>query len=79
MGHFLCADYREAKQARLGITASRRFGNAPERNRFKRLVREAFRQNRSILPSLEIHVIPRQMAKKAKLHHIAEELLSVCR
>lgn len=31
---------------RLGITVTRKFGNAVLRNRFKRIVREIFRKNR---------------------------------
>lgn len=60
---------------RLGITASSRYGNAVERNRFKRLVREAFRTSFSrLLPSQEIHVVPRQLAKNARLRDIQEEI-----
>jgi ribonuclease P protein component len=36
---------------RLGITASRRVGNAVVRNRAKRVVREAFRATRSLWPT----------------------------
>lgn len=36
--------------ARLGIVATRRFGGATLRNRAKRLVREAFRQNPELFP-----------------------------
>jgi ribonuclease P protein component len=36
---------------RLGITASRRVGNAVVRNRAKRVVREAFRATRSLWPA----------------------------
>jgi ribonuclease P protein component len=36
---------------RLGITVTRKVGNAVARNRIKRLVREVFRQNRERLPS----------------------------
>ena len=37
-------------QTRIGITATKRIGNAPTRNRIRRLVREAFRTNRSVFP-----------------------------
>lgn len=37
--------------ARLGLVVGRRFGTAPRRNRFKRLLREAFRTQRPTLPT----------------------------
>jgi ribonuclease P protein component len=62
-------------KTRLGITASTRYGNAPERNRFKRLVREAFRLSRAKLPpGVDLNVIPRKLAKTATLAEIQTEL-----
>lgn len=78
VGKMLCIDYRQSNQARLGITASGRYGSSCERNRFKRLIREAFRLARPKLPPIDLHVIPRQHAKRAKLCDIAAELKSLC-
>lgn len=76
MGKYLCVDRRKGARTRLGITASTRYGNSPERSRFKRLVREAFRTSKHRLPpDLEINVFPRQKAKEAKMGDIQGELL----
>jgi len=49
--------------SRLGVTASRRVGNAVVRNRIKRRIREWFRQHRSELPAnRDLVVIARQGA-----------------
>jgi len=46
----LFARQNEAGITRLGVTATRKIGNAVVRNRARRLVREAFRQCRRDLP-----------------------------
>jgi len=62
-------------QSRLGITVTRRFGNAVVRNKMKRLLREFFRIHRTkISPEQDILIIPRVGAHTLGLVHIAEEL-----
>lgn len=78
VGYWVIIDARKTKQplTRLGITASRHYGIAVERNRFKRVVREAFRLCRQHLQAgFDLNVKPRQTARKAKPADIQAEFL----
>lgn len=58
---------REAGLARLALSVPRGYGHAPRRNRFRRLVREAFRALRPSLPPLDFVVSPRRGAAEPTL------------
>lgn len=61
VGQKVIIDYRIGKSRRpkLGITVSKRYGKSHERNRFKRVVREAFRHFYPHFPQdIEMNVFP---------------------
>ena len=79
-GNWVVSESRENKLdvTRIGITVTKRFGKAHERNKFKRLVREAFRKNREKLKAgLDINIKPRFHAKKARYNHIEQDLIKL--
>jgi ribonuclease P protein component len=64
-----------AATSRLGVTVSRRVGNAVVRNRVKRLVRELFRQRRAELtPAHDLLVIAKPGADSLTYAQAAIEL-----
>lgn len=68
LGEKIIVTYRQGRSAcpKLGITVSRRYGKAHFRNRFKRVVREAFRHYCGALPrDMELNVTPRLGAAQA--------------
>ena len=65
----------EAGRQRLGITVTKKIGNAVARNRVKRLVREAFRQNRPwFTPNVDIVFIAKRGAPSLGLADVLREL-----
>lgn len=59
---------------RLGLTVSKRFGDAHLRNLFKRRAREAFRLSQSSLPpGIIIHISPRQEGIVPTLQQFLED------
>lgn len=59
---------------RLGITASRRVGNAVVRSRAKRLIREAFRATRELWPKgVDLVVIVKRAPGESKLANVVAE------
>ncbi len=65
---------REAGPPRLGIAAPRGFGGAVARNRFRRLVREAFRALAPGLPPVDLLVSPRRGLSTPTLAGIRADL-----
>lgn len=69
---------RGSEATKLGIIVNHKFGNAVARNRVKRKIREAFRSLYGRLSeNLEIVVMPKGPANRAKMPDILNDLSSI--
>jgi ribonuclease P protein component len=73
----LVAAPNDTGAARLGIVASRKLGNAVQRNRAKRLIRDIFRQVNTARPGLDVVVIPRRELFDAAYASLENDFRSV--
>jgi len=74
--HFIAVVARgEFGQCRLGVTVTRKIGNAVMRNRIKRRVRECFRLNRHQLTGIwDINIIAKKVAADLSSEQIFQSL-----
>jgi ribonuclease P protein component len=76
----LNADPQEILPTRLGITVTRKVGNAVVRNRIKRLVREVFRQHRARLPpGLDMVWVAKKQAAGATFAEVLDDFEALLR
>ena len=71
----LFAAPNDLSYCRLGLSVSKKVGNAVVRNRWKRLIREAFRTSQSVLPDgLDLVVLPQRNVDVQTVKHLDKSL-----
>ncbi len=69
-----CGPVESRPKSRVGIIASRKYGNSVQRNDFKRAVREEFRHQKDKLKGVDIVVIARHKSLHANAKTIGTAL-----
>ena len=65
---------------RLGLTVSKKLGNAVARNRIRRRLKEAYRlHEQGFLPGYDLVIVGRARARDMAFDGLQRELLSLCR
>jgi ribonuclease P protein component len=68
---------KQTPRPRIGITATRKMGNSVERNRARRLVREAFRKNKWLVPhGVDIVINVKRALVEAAYHDFEGEFIT---
>lgn len=80
VGRLVVVYYKKnaAAGGRLGITVSKKLGKAVVRSRVRRIIREAYRlEGESLLPEIDMVIVARGRAVKAKCQDIQNELCTL--
>jgi len=67
------------KEVRIGLTVTKKIGKSVQRNRIKRLIREAIRLTDGILPGNDIVVVARKSSAELKCYQVKNSLNQLLR
>ena len=70
--------YTQSSQTFVGLTVSKRMGNAVKRNYIKRVLRSALRNNTSLITkNISIEIIPKKNLEKRRFSKIEEDIFLI--